>query len=115
MATITATNVGSGFVSVTETTLDGTNDTFTFTSSKSPMLILRNDSGSTITPTIDGDSGTVVVCPGVGDVDVSGGISQAIANNEQFAVRLGTIREYLQGAIAITGGTGLKCVLIQSA
>ena len=112
MATITATDVTDGFTEIAETTLDGSSDTFTFNASQSPLLILANNSGSTLTPVITGDGSTTITCDGVGPVDVSGGFSQAIANGETFAIRLNTRRGYLEGTIAIASGTGLVASLI---
>ena len=113
MATIVATSLIDGFKEITETTLDGATDTFTFSGLKAPILIMRNDTGGSITPVITGDEATVIDCEGVGDVDVSGGVSQVIAPGEVFAVRLGTISGFLTGVIAIASGSGLIAQLIE--
>lgn len=112
MATIVKTSISNGYTEITTTTLDGSGDTFEYSGTEAPLLIFSNDSGSTITPNILGDEATTVECQGVGTIDVSGGISQAIADGESWGVRLGTISGYLSGNISITSGTGLKAQLI---
>lgn len=109
MATITRTNVsGSGRKTITETTLTGTADTFSYGSGD--LLIMRNPTGGAISPTIDGDGGSTVPVSGVGDVSVSSGYAVgSIAAGAMVAIYLDTIAAYLQGTIAITGGTGLVC------
>lgn len=115
MATITATNMqGSGIKAVTEVTLTGTSDTFTYTASSNPVLIIRNPTGGGITALIDGSGATTVAVGGVGNVDISGGYSTgAIAAGACKAIELSTISKYLAGTIAITGGTGLVCSLLE--
>lgn len=107
MATITRTNVaGAGRKTVTETTLTGTADTFTY--GTGDRLILRNPTGGAISPTIDGDGGTTVAVAGVGDVSVASGYAVgSIAAGAMVTIDLDTISAYLQGTITITGGTGL--------
>lgn len=115
MATITATNMqGSGAKSVTETTLDGSSDTFTYNASKDPILVFRNDTAGALTPVIDGDGAGTVSVGGVGSVDISAGYDAgSIAAGGVKAIKLSTIREYLPGTIAITGGTGLVAQLLE--
>lgn len=114
MATITATSMqGSGKRAVTLVTLTGTADTFTYVPSANPVLIMRNGTGGALTPIIDGAGGTTVPVAGVGSVDVSGGYAVgSIAAGAAVAIPLKTIEAYLQGVIAITGGTGLVCSLL---
>lgn len=114
MAVITATTVeGSGDVVITETTL-GASDTFTYTPSKDPLLILNNGTGGPLTINIDGDGATVVGLPGVGNVDISSGFSTgAIADGAVVVIRLSTISKYLTGTIAVTGGDGIVAQLLE--
>lgn len=88
-------------------------DTLTFNANKSPILVLGNTSGSTITMVIDGDGATSVNVDGVGSVAVSGGVSIAVAANTSQAVRLNTIRHFLTGVVNLTGGSGLKAQLFE--
>lgn len=114
MATITATNMqGSGARVVTRTTLTAS-DTFTFNADRNPVLELDNVTGGALTVTIDGASGTSVAVPGVGAVDVSAGYSTgSIAAGAKVAIPLNSIREYLKGTIAVTGGTGISAALLE--
>lgn len=115
MATITATSMtGQGDRAVTWTTLTAS-DTFTYNSGRSPVLILRNDTGGALTVTIDGAGSTTKAVAGLGaDVDVSGGFATAeIANGATRAIPLNTISAYLAGAIAVTGGTDIEAALLE--
>lgn len=102
MAAITATAMtGSGARVVTETTASAS-DTFTYQAGD--VLVIRNASGGALTPLIDGAGGTTYPVPGLGNVDVSGGLTLAsIANGATVAIPLDSIRAYLQGVITMTG------------
>ena len=115
MATIVATNIkSSGVITVTETTLDGTLDTFTYKDTVVQTLIFNNPTASPITPVIDGAGSTTVSVDGIGSVDVSGGYSLgAIAAGATKAINTKSIREFLAGTIAINSGTGLVATLIE--
>lgn len=103
----------SGRVAVTETTLNGT-DSLTYISGAGQILVLRNPTGATITPVLDGAGGTVVNKPGLGEVSVAAGYSVgAIAAGASAMVSLDRIADYLQGAVAINSGSGLVASLIR--
>lgn len=111
MAAITPTTAtGVGAFSVTEVTLTSS-DTLTFNTSQKQLLVLRNDTAGSLTATIDGDGGTTVSVDGLGAVSVASGLAIAVPAGEKKAVVLNTIRHYLQGVVAVTGGTGLKAQL----
>lgn len=112
MAAIAATAMtGSGKRTATFTALDGSSDTFTYVAGS--VLIMKNDSGGALSPTIDGDGGTTKVVAGIGSVDVSGGYAVgSIADGAAVAIPLDTIKEFLKGTIAISSGTGLDCALL---
>ncbi|MFW1676451.1 hypothetical protein ACFVYJ_01535 [Pontibacter sp. JAM-7] len=113
MATITATDMSSGQATVTKTTL-GASDTFTYDSTKRPVLILDNVTGGALTVTIDGDGASTVSVSGVGAVDISGGYSTgSIAAGAQVVIPLKDISAYLSGTIAVTGGTGIEAALLE--
>lgn len=114
MAAITATAMtGTGKRTLTETTLTGT-DSFVYNVPKDPVLIFRNPTAGALTPVIDGDGGTTVPAPGIGAVDVTSGYSVgSIAAGAAVVIPLSTISAYLQGTIAITGGTGLVASLLE--
>ena len=114
MAAITATSMrGNGSRAVAVTTL-GASDTFTYSAGKSPVLVLNNVTGGALTPNIDGDDGTTFGCNGLGDVDVSGGLTLAsIPAGDSAAIPLNTISAYLSGVITMTGGTGIEAQLLE--
>ena len=106
MPAITATSMGGpGPRVLVVTTLNGT-DSLTY--EQGDVLILRNPTGSSITPTIDGAGGTTWPAEGIGNVTVSAGLSLgAIPAGVTITIPMDSIRAYLQGVIAITSGTGL--------
>lgn len=114
MATIVATKMtGPASRAITRTTL-GASDTFTYTSSTSPVLILDNASGGALTVLIDGAGATNQTVAGIGVIDLSGGYSTgSIANGACVAIPLNSISSYLSGTIAVTGGTGIKASLLE--
>jgi len=114
MATITPTAMtGSGARVVAVTTL-GASDTFVYTKSKKPVLILNNVTGGALTPNIDGAGGSTVPVTGLGSVSVAGGYPvPSIAAGAEVAIPLESIEAYLQGVIALTGGTGIKASILE--
>ena len=116
MATIVETNgSGLGVAALTETTLTGTADTFTYRSGGKQVLILRNPTGGALSPVIDGNGGTTASIDGLGVVSVASGYSVgSIADGEAVAIPLDTINKYLAGTIAITTGTGLVASLLRT-
>ncbi|QMU58436.1 MAG: hypothetical protein GKR98_09665 [Boseongicola sp.] len=115
MATIVATDTrAGGVITVTETTLDGSSDTFTYDSGLDLVLVLRNPTGGAISPVIDGDGGTTVQATGAGPVDISGGLAVgSIATGATVVLPLRSWSAYMQGSIDITSGTGLVAVLLE--
>lgn len=114
MATIAKTTMGGpGQRALTETTLTGTADTFTYEPNTGQILLLRNPTGGALSPIIDGADGTTVQKPGIGTVSVASGYAVgSIAAGAARAIPLDTISDYLQGAISITSGTGLVAALL---
>lgn len=115
MPAIAATSMTGSLVrTVTETTLNGSTDSLTYNSDRRAVLTFRNATGGALTPVIDGNGGTTVPVAGVGNVDVTGGYSAgSIAAGAVASIPLDTIKEYLRGTIAITGGTGLVATLYE--
>ena len=113
MATIVSTDMkGSGAKTVTETTLTAS-DTFTYQPRTNQLLYLKNNTGGALTVVIDGDGATTVGVDGVGSIDISSGYStESIADGVTMAIPLDTIRKYLKGTIAVTGGTGIIASLL---
>lgn len=112
MPAIVRTNVaGAGRKTVTETTLNGTTDTLVY--GTGDRLIMRNPTGGALSPVIDGDAGTTVGVPGVGDVSVASGYAVgSIAAGAMVTIDLDTIAAYLQGTVNVTGGTGLVAAIL---
>ena len=115
MATVVPTETNpSGVVAITETTLDGSSDTFTYKQNAKQRLVLRNDTAGALSPVIDGDGATSVGIDGIGAVDVSAGFAVgSIGIAEVVSINTDSIREYLKGTIDITGGTGLVAILME--
>ena len=115
MATIVATNAkASGVIVTTDTTLTGTSDTFVYRSGVNQTLILRNATGGALSPVIDGAGGTTVEVEGIGIINVSAGLTVgSIAAGASRTIRTDSVYQYLQGTIAITGGTGLVATLLE--
>jgi len=114
MAAIAVTSIsGSSSIAVTVTTL-GASDTIAYDESKNPLLILNNVSGGALTPLIDGDGGTTYPCAGIGDVDVSGGLTLAsIGIGDTVAISLNSIKAYLSGVVTVTGGDAIEAQLLE--
>ncbi len=114
MAAITATDMtGSGSRAVTVITLSAS-DTITFNTDKKPVLILNNITIGALTPLIDGADGTTTPCEGVGDVDISAGLTlSSIGVGNTVAIPLNSISAYLKGVITVTGGDGIEATLLE--
>ena len=112
MPAIVATSIKAlGAIAVTETTLNGS-DTLTY--NKGAILVLRNATGGSLAPIIDGAGASSTDANGLGSVDTSGGYSMgAIAAAAVKTIRLDSISEYLKGVIAINAGTGLVATLLE--
>lgn len=114
MATVTPTSMqGNGARVVTHTTLTAS-DTFTYKPGTRQVLELDNITAGALTVNIDGAGGTTVPVAGIGSVDVSAGYSTgAIAAGAKVAIPLDSISAYLQGTIAMTGGTDIRAALLE--
>jgi hypothetical protein len=112
-AIVATTALGAGSRVVTETTLNGT-DSFTFNSTKNPIMILRNPTTGALTATFVGSTATTVAFDGVPSVSIAAGYATtSIAATGVVAVPLNSIKEYLRGTLTITGGTGLVATLLE--
>ena len=114
MASIAATSMtGSGSRAITKTTMTAS-DTIVYSPDRNPILILNNITAGALTVTLDGSGGTTVPVIGVGSVSVASGYATAsIAAGAMHAIPLNSISAYLQGTIAITGGTGIAASLLE--
>jgi len=115
MPAIVITSIkAAGRVTVTETTLDGS-DTLVYNRGKNPLLTLRNPTGGAISPVIDGDGGGNLEVPGLGIVDLSAGyVVGSIAAGASISIRLDTINAYLSGTIDVNSGSTLIATLLET-
>lgn len=86
-------------------------DTITYDPNFKQLLVVRNGTAGALTLVIDGSDGTTVVKPGIGVFNVSAGLSVPLPVGETRAIDLGTISDYLQGVVTLTGGTGASLQL----
>lgn len=101
-----------GWVNVTPITLTAS-DTLVFNNSRQQELILVNGTGSTNTVVLDGGDSVLFPVDGFGNVDPTAGLSLDLADNAVRAISLNTRSRYMQGTIAITGGTGVTAYLLE--
>lgn len=114
MATIAATDMrGFGAKTLNVTTMT-TSDTLTYNEGRRPVLVLDNVTAGALTVTIDGDGASAVSVVGAGTFDISTGYSTgSIAAGARVAIPLTSISQYLQGTVAITGGSGIEAQLLE--
>lgn len=94
-------------------TILSASDTLTYTQGSSQELIMYNITASPVVVTLDGASGTTVAVPGCGatTVSVASGLAVTVPADGFQIVRLDTIPAYLNGVVAVTGGTGvIACI-----
>lgn len=113
MATLASTSLSqAGAFTPTQLVL-GASDTFTYTADVNSLLVFYNTTGTPVIVTVDGSAGTTVSVPGTGTTtSVAAGVAITVPANAYKAVRLDTISAYLQGTIAMTGGTGVTAILL---
>lgn len=103
---------GTGSRALTVTTL-GPSDTLVYRPNAKQVLVLDNVTAGALTPKLDGADGTNVQVSGVGAVDVSAGYTTpSIAAGARAAIPLDSISAFLQGTVTVTGGSGIKAVLL---
>lgn len=115
MATIAQTLMtGTGQRTVTETTLTSS-DTFAFVEGSGQVLILKNGTGGALTPNIAGNGASAAYpVAGVGTISLTSGYAVgSIGAGVSKAIPLDTIKEYLRGTIALTGGTGITASILR--
>lgn len=116
MAVIAQTNGVSGAVApvtLTETTMTSS-DTLVYQVGSVQRLLLINPTGSTVTVTLAGSTGTAAVqVTGVGSVAATGGKAVPVPANSTIHVSLDIYSAWLagNGTVTLTGGTGLLAAL----
>jgi len=107
----TDSNVAGPFTA-TKTILTAS-DTLTYVAGSGQELILYNITASPVVVTIDGAGGTTVVVPNTGGttLSVASGLAVTVPANGFQIVLLDKVSAYLNGAVALTGGTGvIACI-----
>lgn len=115
MAALTSTSIrAGGVVSTTENTLTAS-DTFTWNAQiPGAILILRNGTAGALSPIITGSlASTAVPVSGYGTVSAASLAVGSIPAGQSRVIPLDSRREFLQGVITVTGGTGIVATLLQ--
>ena len=112
MAVIAQTLItGTGARALVPTTLTAS-DTLVYKEGADQVLVLHNGTAGSLTVTLDGADSVPVQVPGLGSVATSAGFSTgAIAAGARVAIPLDSIRAFLRGVVAVTGGTGITATL----
>ena len=111
MAAIASINAGIGVFAAAETALSASN-TITFDAGRKQLLTLRNTTASPVVVTLDGNGGTTVAVDGIGSVSVAAGLAITVPASNSVGVVLSTVRQYCQGVVFLTGGTGVSARVI---
>lgn len=94
----------------------GASDTAVVSTSKTSVIIVTNDTAGALTLNIKGDTATSVDCPGVGDIDLTGGLDVLVGIGETRKYRLSEARKAWlgDGNITLTGATGATAYIIET-
>lgn len=116
MATIAQTSIkaAAAAVNATRTSLTAS-DTLTFVKGAGQLLVLFNTTGSPVVVTLDGSVNSFPIPASLGlggSVDVSAGKTVTVPASGTTIVPLDKYAAYLQGTVAITGGTGVTAHLL---
>lgn len=115
MAALTSTSIrAGGVVSTTENTLTAS-DTFTWNAQiPGAILVLRNGTAGALSPVITGSLASAAIpVSGYGTVSAASLAVGSIPAGQSRVIPLDSRREFLQGVITITGGTGIVATLLQ--
>jgi len=116
MAAITITKRAAAPFQVTVTTLTAA-DTLAYVPKKNQVLELRNTTASPVVVTLDGDAASATFpIPGTGGTttNLSGGKDITVPGviGATMVVPLDSLTNYLQGAVAVTGGVGVTATVL---
>lgn len=100
----TVSKTASTAIAINSILLATSGDTLTYVKNKSQELWMFNTSSNTVSVTIDGDGGNVVVVPGTGGstVNVANGLVINIPANGFSFLPLDRAEAFLAGQISIT-------------
>ena len=112
MATIAITARAAAPFLLTKTTLTAGPDTLAYVQGNGQYMELENTTGSSITVTLLGSTASsTYVVPNTGGTTINAAAGKAItvAAATTQGIFLDNLAAYLQGAVTLTGGTGLFC------
>ena len=115
MATLTNTSIKpGGVITPTENTLTSSDVLIWDANTPGAILSLRNPTAGALSPVITGSQApSALAVDGFGPVNASAGITVgSIAAGASREIPLDSRRQYLQGTITITGGTGLVAKIL---
>jgi hypothetical protein len=115
MPVLNSTSVrNGGIVTPTETTMTAS-DTFVWNAQiPGAILILRNGTAGALSPVITGSLASAAIpVNGFGTVSAASLAVGSIPAGQTRIIPLDSRREFLQGVITITGGTGITATILQ--
>jgi hypothetical protein len=114
MATLNNTSIKAGGIIVpTENTLTASDVLIWDQNTPGAILVLRNLTGGALSPVITGSTANAALpVAGYGPVSAASLAVSSIAAGASRIIPLDSRREYLQGTITITGGTGLVATIL---
>lgn len=115
MATLNNTSLkAGGVITPVENTLTSSDTLVWDQNTPGAVLVLRNGTGGALSPIITGaQAPTAYPVDGVGPQNLSGGLAVgSIPAGQSRVIPLDSRKQYLQGAITITGGTGLTATVL---
>lgn len=110
MALLTNTSLKpGGIITPTDNTLTASDTISWDQNTPNALLVLRNPTAGALSPTITGSTASAsIAVSGYGTVSAAAGLAVgSIAAGATRVIPLDSRREYLQGTITITAGTGL--------
>ncbi len=118
MAVIAITANTLGATTLTRSTLTAS-DTLAYVKGQNMQMNLSNNTGGSLTATLVGAAAAAVyVVPGTGGALLSpapsAGKAIVVPANSTVEVNLDDLDLYLQGAITVTGGTGLIATVVSN-
>lgn len=115
MPALNSTSIrAGGVVTPTENTMTASDTLVWDQNTANAVLVLRNPTGGALSPTITGSTANAALpVAGFGVVNAAAGLAVgSIAAAATRVIPLDSRREFLQGVITITGGTGLIATIL---
>lgn len=115
MTTLNNTSLrAGGVITPTDNTLSASDTLVWDANTPNAVLVLRNPTGGPLSPTIVGSQASAAYpVDGVGPQNLSAGIAVgSIPAGATRVIPLDSRKQYLQGTITITGGTGLTATIL---